>query len=96
MMSSNRRLSTAMDAYLADINKMKLKLISKSKGIGSFVDITRNEKYAILNRLESRGSNDLFLIDTKTGHETIITDNKGPGTFFGQFSLMLIARKDII
>ena len=86
MMSSNRRLSTAMDAYLADINNMKLKLISKSKGIGSFSDITSDEKYAILNRLESRGSNDLFLIDTKTGHETIITNHKGPGTFFGQFS----------
>ena len=86
MMSSNRRLSTAMDAYLADINNMELKLISKSKGIGSFVGITSNGKYAILNRLESRGSNDLFLIDTKTGDETIITDHKGPGTFFGQFS----------
>ena len=84
MMSSNRRLSTAMDAYLADINNMELKLISKSKGIGSFVGITSNGKYAILNRLESRGSNDLFLIDTKTGDETIITDHKGPGTFFGK------------
>ena len=86
MMSSNRRLSTAMDAYLADIDNMKLKLISKSKGIGSFIDITSNEKFAILNRLQSRGSNDLFLINTKTGHETILTYHKGPGTFFGQFS----------
>ncbi len=86
MMSSNRRLNTAMDAYLIDIEKMELELISKSKGIGSFSDITVDGKYALLNRLESRGSNDLFLIETKTGQEKILTDHKGPGTFFGQFS----------
>ncbi len=86
MMSSNRRLSTAMDAYLVDMENMKLELISKSKGIGSFSDITTDGKYAILNRLESRGSNDLFLIETQTGQEKIVTDHKGPGTFFGQFS----------
>jgi len=86
MMSSNRRLSTAMDAYLVDMENMKLELISTSKGIGSFSDITTDGKYAILNRLESRGSNDLFLIETQTGQEKIVTDHKGPGTFFGQFS----------
>ena len=86
MMSSNRRLPTAMDAYLVDMENMELELISKSKGIGSFSDITTDGKYAILNRLESRGSNDLFLIETQTGQEQIVTDHKGPGTFFGQFS----------
>ncbi len=86
MMSSNRRLPTAMDAYLVDMENMELELISKSKGIGSFSDITTDGKYAILNRLESRGSNDLFLIETQTGQEKIVTDHKGPGTFFGQFS----------
>ena len=86
MMSSNRRLSTAMDAYLVDMENMELDLISTSKGIGSFSDITTDGKYAILNRLESRGSNDLFLIETQTGQEKIVTDHKGPGTFFGQFS----------
>jgi dipeptidyl aminopeptidase/acylaminoacyl peptidase len=86
MMSSNRRLSTAMDAYLVDMENMELELISTSKGIGSFSDITTDGKYAILNRLESRGSNDLFLIETQTGQEKIVTDHKGPGTFFGQFS----------
>ena len=86
MMSSNRRLSTAMDAYLVDMENMELELISTSKGIGSFSDITTDGKYAILNRLESRGSNDLFLIETQTGQEKIVTEHKGPGTFFGQFS----------
>ena len=86
MMSSNRRSPTSMDAYLIDIENVKLELISKSKGIGSFSDITNDGEYALLNRLESRGSNDLFLIQTKTGQEKILTDHKGPGTFFGQFS----------
>src|SRR6202162_4203915 len=49
-------------------------------------DVTRDRKSAVLNRLVSRGDNNLYLVDLATSKETLLTPHEGPGSFSGVFS----------
>ncbi|MFC1651415.1 prolyl oligopeptidase family serine peptidase [Candidatus Latescibacterota bacterium] len=85
-LASNRDNKAAMDAYIVDLSDSKMSLISRNQGIGYFIDVSRDGRYAILFRLVSRGSNDLFLVNLATGDEVLLTPHDGPGSFFGKFS----------
>jgi dipeptidyl aminopeptidase/acylaminoacyl peptidase len=81
-LSSNRRTPDAMDAYYVD-PEGKHRLVAENRGIGSIADTSRDGRVALLSRLVSRGSNDLFVVSTDTGREVLITPHEGPGEFFG-------------
>ena len=85
-LASNRDNKAAMDAYIVDVSNGKMRLVSRNQGIGSFMDVSRDGRYAILYRLISRGSNDLFLVNLATGDEVLLTPHEGPGSFAGKFS----------
>jgi dipeptidyl aminopeptidase/acylaminoacyl peptidase len=85
-LASNRRTGAAIDAYLYDPATGALELAVKNPGIGSFEDLSRDGKRALLNRLRYRGSNDLFLVDLATKKETLLTPHEGPGSYSGVFS----------
>jgi dipeptidyl aminopeptidase/acylaminoacyl peptidase len=99
MVGSNRRDGAAIDAYLYDLAAGDLRLVSQNRGTGGFVDVSRDGRWAILNRVVSRGNNDLFVVDIATGRETLLTPHTGPGNFAGAFapdgrSVYLISDKD--
>lgn len=79
--SSNRRNPEGMDAYLVDIASGEAQLVAENHGIGMLIDLSPDERYGILYRLENRSSSDLFLVDTMTGEETNLTPHEGPGDF---------------
>jgi dipeptidyl aminopeptidase/acylaminoacyl peptidase len=81
-LSSNRRTPEAMDAYYVD-PEGKHRLVAENRGIGSIADTSRDGRLALLSRLVSRGSNDLYLVATDTGKEVLLTPHEGPGQFFG-------------
>jgi len=83
-MSSNRDEPGAMHCYLLNLTG-EMTLVARNKGVGRIVDLSRDGKKALVNRVVSRGSNDLFLVDLSTGDELLLTPHEGPGTFFGQF-----------
>lgn len=83
--SSNLRILRAMDCYYYDLKNKESKLIAKNQGIGFITDISHDNNLFLLNRLVSRGSNDLFLIDRVNSRETLLTAHKGPGSFWGKF-----------
>ncbi len=64
----------------------ELRMVAKNPGVGGLTDLNRDATRGLLYRLRSRGSNDLFLLDTRTGKDTLLTEHTGPGTFFGQIS----------
>jgi dipeptidyl aminopeptidase/acylaminoacyl peptidase len=85
-LGSNRRDGAAIDAYLYDIGSGQMRLAAQNRGIGGFSDVTRDKKRALLNRLVSRGDNNLYLVDLASGKETLVTPHDPPGSFAGLFS----------
>lgn len=85
-MSSNRRMFSAGDAYLVDVATGKQRRVVKNRGLGGFIDVTRDGRYALLYRLIHRGNDNLFLVDLKRKQEILLTPHEGPGSFNGKFS----------
>lgn len=85
-MSSNRRMFSAGDAYLVDVATGKQRRVVKNGGLGGFIDVTRDGKYALLYRLIHRGNDNLFLVDLARKREVLLTPHDGPGSFNGKFS----------
>ena len=83
--SSNRESPDAMDCYYFSIAP-EVRRVAKNKGIGEISDTTRDGRFALVSRLVSRGSDDLYLVDTADGREVLLTEHTGPGTFFGVLS----------
>ena len=84
-MASNRRSADAMDDYVIDAASGAMRLVTQNVGIGTYSDISRDGRYAILNRLRSRGDNDLFRVDLKDGSEVLLSHHTPPGTFEAMF-----------
>lgn len=87
MLASSQRDPNAMDVYLADVESGELRLVAQNKGIGALTDVSHDESYALLYRLENRGNSNLFLVNLQAGSETLLTPHDGPGNFTdGYFS----------
>jgi dipeptidyl aminopeptidase/acylaminoacyl peptidase len=84
--TSNRRSGSAIDPYLYDAAAGTSKMVLENKGIGGFDDLSRDKKRGLLNRLVSRGDNNLYVVDLATGRETLLTPHTGPGSFEGVFA----------
>lgn len=98
MMSSNLRDGASMDSYLMDVGG-KMKLAAQNPGIGTMDDLSHDGRYALINRMENRGSNDVFLLDMTSGKIVNLTAHQGPGEFAGWFSndgktVYLLSNKD--
>ena len=63
--SSNRDSPDAMDSYYLS-PAGDFRRVARNKGIGEIADATADGRFALVSRLVSRGSNDLYLIDTTT------------------------------
>jgi dipeptidyl aminopeptidase/acylaminoacyl peptidase len=87
MMSSNIRDGAAMDSYLLAVPDGKMKMVVQNPGIGDLEDVSRDNRLALVSRMKSRGSNDVYLVDTGNGKEVNLTPHEGPGEFAGRFSL---------
>ena len=86
MMSSNVRDDAAMDSYLLTVPDGKMEMVAQNPGIGSFEDVSRDNRLALVSRTKSRGSNDVYLIDLSSKKEVNLTAHDGPGQFAGRFS----------
>jgi dipeptidyl aminopeptidase/acylaminoacyl peptidase len=85
-LGSNRRSGASIDAYVLDVETGNQRLVTENRGIGGFSDLTRDKKWALLNRVVSRGDNNLFLVEIATGKESLLTPHEGPGAFSGAFA----------
>jgi dipeptidyl aminopeptidase/acylaminoacyl peptidase len=83
---SSRRDPASRDVFAVDVTSGELRLVAKNPGIGGVSNLSRDGSRALLSRLRSRGSNDLYSLDTKTGKDQILTEHAGPGDFFGALS----------
>ena len=64
--SSSRRDPATTDSYFIDLASGKMRMVAENKGIGGVQDISRDNRFAIINRLMSRGDNNLYLVEVAT------------------------------
>jgi dipeptidyl aminopeptidase/acylaminoacyl peptidase len=83
VVASNQRRADGMDVYLTDIATGEMRLAAENRGIGTFTDISRDERWAILYRMANRSDNDLYLVRLSDRTETLLTPHDGPGSFDG-------------
>ena len=81
--SSNRRDAATTDSYLLDVASGKMRMVAENKGVGGIYDISRDAKYAVVDRLVNRGNNNLYLVNMADGKEVLLTPHEGPGAFDG-------------
>lgn len=83
---TNERNGAVIDVYLHDFTTGTSRLLRAGKGIGSLVTLSSDNRFAVISQLASRGRNDLYLIDTASGQETLLTPWPGPGGFSAVFA----------
>jgi dipeptidyl aminopeptidase/acylaminoacyl peptidase len=81
MVASNRRTPASMDAYLVDPDGKEWQFVADVRGTGGLVDLSRDGRFAVIDRLVQRGSNNLGLVDLRGGPERALTPHEGPGSF---------------
>jgi dipeptidyl aminopeptidase/acylaminoacyl peptidase len=81
---SNRRDPASRDSFVIDVATGKIDLIARNPGIGSISSVTRDGRFALLNRLQSRGNNNLYLLDLASGKDTLLTPHDGVALYFGE------------
>jgi dipeptidyl aminopeptidase/acylaminoacyl peptidase len=85
--SSNRRTPDSMDGYLVNPSTGELQLIEKNEGVGGITSLSNDNHRAVISRMRSRGSNDLYSLELNSNNkETLLTPHEGPGEFEGEIS----------
>src|SRR5262249_41932487 len=70
-----------------DIESGELRLVAQNQGMGMLTDVSHNERYGILYRMQNRSDDNLFLVDFASDQITLLTPHEGPGSFEkGKFS----------
>ncbi len=86
-LSSAKRDPAMMDLYSFDLAGTSMRMLAKGAGLSSFMDISEDDHWGVLWKMEQRVDENLYLYDFKSGKETLLTPHQGPGNFpNGKFS----------
>ena len=80
--SSNRESTDGMPAYLIRTSG-EFVPVTRQPGLNIMGAVSADRRVALVNRIVSRGSSDLFIVDIASGAETLLTAHAGPGNFNG-------------
>jgi dipeptidyl aminopeptidase/acylaminoacyl peptidase len=83
LLSSNRTDPASLDSYVYDVEAKQLRLVAKNPGVGTLVNVSADGKWGVVDRVKSRGDNNLFLVELATGKETLLTPHTPPASFGG-------------
>jgi dipeptidyl aminopeptidase/acylaminoacyl peptidase len=84
--NSNRRDPASRDSFVIDVASGRIDLVARNPGAGSISSVTRDGRFALLNRTQSRGNNNLYLLDLASGKDTMLTPHEGVATYFGRIT----------
>lgn len=85
MIGSSQRDPAAVDPYIVDPVTRKMDRIQEAGGVSVLEEVSTDGRFGIVSRKLNRGDNNLYLIDTKSGKQTLLTPHEGHGRFSGQF-----------
>ena len=82
-LSSSRLDPGSMDIWLYEFAAEELSLLVDNEGIGFLADLDVANRRGVVYRMESRGDNNLYLVDLRAGEEQLLTPHDPPGSFGG-------------
>jgi dipeptidyl aminopeptidase/acylaminoacyl peptidase len=86
MIASNRRGGTGMDDYLVDPFRHEFMVGSVNETTGSYFDVSKDGRFALLERYHNRDDEDLYLVDLQNHKESLLTPHTGNAKFFGRLA----------
>src|SRR4029453_18073193 len=87
VVTSNTRDPSSTDIYLLAPGATALGTPAYvGKGMNGADDVARDGRRILVNRLVSRGSNDLLLYELASREGTLLTPHEGPGNLHGGLS----------
>jgi dipeptidyl aminopeptidase/acylaminoacyl peptidase len=84
--NSNRRDPAARDSFVVDLASGKIDLVAMTPGFGYITSVTRDGRFALLDRLRSRGNNNLHLLELGRAADTLLTPHEGIAEYYGQIA----------
>ena len=84
-LASNRRQPQSMDSWVYRLDEDTFELLAENPGIGVAADLSRDGRRAVLWRMESRSSDNLFVRELDGGAEFVLTPHEGPGSAQGGY-----------
>ena len=61
--STNAQGASTTESFLVDPRTGERQAVATSQGLGSILDVTRDGKWALVERASGRGNNDLHLVE---------------------------------
>jgi len=83
---SSRNDPASRDSFMIDVATGDVRLVARNPGVGSIANISHDGKRALLDRVKSRGDNNLYLLDLAAGKETLLTKHDGVAQFGGELT----------
>jgi dipeptidyl aminopeptidase/acylaminoacyl peptidase len=83
---SNRRDPASRDTFVIDVASGKIDLVVRNPGIGWLTSVTADGRYGVLSRVQSRGNNNLHLVELSNGKDTLLTPHEGVAQYFGEIA----------
>jgi len=78
---TDRHSPKEIDAFLLDTQTGDIRPVGSGTGIDTIADVSPDGRFGLLNRLASRGDDNLVLVDLQSGAETLLTLHTPPATF---------------
>ncbi|MGH7918922.1 MAG: S9 family peptidase [Candidatus Dormibacteraceae bacterium] len=78
LLASSERSAATMDAVLVAPETGERQVAADLGGVGGIVDVSRDGRYALIERVRQRGDDDVLIVDLETGRETELTPHDGP------------------
>jgi dipeptidyl aminopeptidase/acylaminoacyl peptidase len=83
---SNRRDPATRDSFAIDVATGTIDLIVKNPGVGSITSVTADGRFGLLTRVQSRGNNNLYLVDLPNRRDTLLTPHEGVAQYSGEIA----------
>lgn len=81
--SSNREDPASLDGYLLDLKTRSARRVARIGGTGGLLDVSRDGRFGLVQRIRHRGDANLYLLDLDSGQEALLTPHEPPALFFG-------------
>ena len=83
LLGSNRANPGSIDSYLFHVGLGRLRLAAVNDGTGGITDVSDDGRWALVQRVKSRGDSNVHLIGLEQRADVLLTPHEPPGQFGG-------------